>query len=75
LPGVRKCKLDGDAAFAAIAAGYWFLWVRCPACQMVSAIDLRGLDRARFPETVLRATLALGLKKNRRPEYAGPAHN
>ena len=30
---------------AAIAAGYWFLWVRCPACRMVSAIDLRGLDR------------------------------
>jgi beta-phosphoglucomutase-like phosphatase (HAD superfamily) len=30
---------------AAIAAGYWFLWVRCPACRTVSAIDLRGLDR------------------------------
>jgi hypothetical protein len=45
MPGVRKCKLDGDAAFAAIATGYRFLWVRCPACQMVSAIDLRGLDR------------------------------
>jgi|SRR6516225_1780738 hypothetical protein len=26
-------------------AGYWFLWVRCPACHTVSAIDLRGLDR------------------------------
>ena len=30
---------------AAIAAGYWFLWVRCPACHTVSAIDLRKLDR------------------------------
>ena len=30
---------------AAIRAGYWFLWVRCPACHTVSAIDLRGLDR------------------------------
>ena len=24
---------------AAITAGYWFLWVRCPACQTMSAID------------------------------------
>jgi hypothetical protein len=30
---------------ATIAAGYWFLWVRCPACYAVSAIDLRKLDR------------------------------
>jgi hypothetical protein len=30
---------------AAIAAGYWFLWVRCPACRTINAIDLRGLDR------------------------------
>jgi hypothetical protein len=30
---------------AAIRAGYWFLWVRCPACQTMSAIDLRRLDR------------------------------
>jgi hypothetical protein len=27
------------------AAGYWFLWVQCPACRMTSVIDLRGLDR------------------------------
>jgi hypothetical protein len=32
---------------AAIAAGYWFLWVRCPACRTINAIDLRGLDRHR----------------------------
>jgi hypothetical protein len=30
---------------AAIKAGYWFLWVRCPACRMINAIDLRTLDR------------------------------
>jgi len=29
---------------AAIAAGYWFLWVRCPACRTINAIDLRTLD-------------------------------
>ena len=28
---------------AAIAAGYWFLWVRCPACRTINAIDLRTL--------------------------------
>jgi hypothetical protein len=30
---------------AAIAAGYWFLWIRCPACRTTNAIDLRTLDR------------------------------
>jgi hypothetical protein len=30
---------------AAIKAGYWFLWVRCPACRTINAIDLRRLDR------------------------------
>src|ERR1700756_350419 len=30
---------------AAITAGYWFLWVRCPACRTTNAIDLRMLDR------------------------------
>jgi hypothetical protein len=30
---------------AALASGYWFLWVRCPACRTINAIDLRGLDR------------------------------
>ena len=32
---------------AAIAARYWFLWVRCPACRTIDAIDLRALDRHR----------------------------
>jgi len=30
---------------AAARAGYWFLWVRCPACRTINAIDLRALDR------------------------------
>src|SRR5262245_66303453 len=32
---------------AAIRAGYWFLWIRCPACRTINAIDLRTLDRHR----------------------------
>ena len=32
---------------AATRAGYWFLWVRCPACRTTNAIDLRTLDRHR----------------------------
>ena len=30
---------------AAIEAGYWFLWVTCPACRTINAVDLRTLDR------------------------------
>jgi hypothetical protein len=30
---------------AAITAGFWFLWVCCPACRTINAIDLRTLDR------------------------------
>src|SRR3974390_1362607 len=30
---------------AAITARHWFLWVRCPACRTINAIDLRTLDR------------------------------
>ena len=26
---------------AALAARHWFLWVRCPACRTINAIDLR----------------------------------
>jgi hypothetical protein len=32
---------------AAVAARYWYLWVRCPACRTINAIDLRTLDRHR----------------------------
>ena len=37
----------GPTIGAAIAARYWFLWVRCPACRSTSSIDLRALDRHR----------------------------
>jgi hypothetical protein len=30
---------------AATRTGYWFLWVRCPACRTINALDLRTLDR------------------------------
>jgi len=30
---------------AAIATRHWFLWVRCPPCRTINAIDLRTLDR------------------------------
>lgn len=32
---------------AAIAAQYWFLWIRCPACRTVNTINLRTLDHHR----------------------------
>ena len=30
---------------AAVAARYWFLWVRRPACRTIQVVDLRTLDR------------------------------
>ena len=30
---------------AAVAARYWFLWVRCPACRTTQSVDLRTIDR------------------------------
>ena len=30
---------------AALKAGYWFLWARCPACRVIGSVDLRTLDR------------------------------
>ena len=41
----RMPMLFSPTIGAAITAGYWFLWVRCPACQTINAIDLRTLDR------------------------------
>jgi beta-phosphoglucomutase-like phosphatase (HAD superfamily) len=43
---------------AAITAGYWFLWVRCPACRTTNAIDLRKLDRHRATVTSLIPALS-----------------
>jgi len=43
----RMPMLFSPMIVAAVIAGYWFLWVRCPACRITSAIDLRTLDRHR----------------------------
>jgi hypothetical protein len=41
----RMPMLFSPTIGAAIAGGYWFLWVRCPACRTTNPIDLRTLDR------------------------------
>jgi hypothetical protein len=41
----RMPMLFSPTIGAAITAGYWFLWVCCPACRTTNAIDLRTLDR------------------------------
>ena len=43
----RMPMLFSPTIGAAITAGYWFLWVCCPACRTTNAIDLRTLDRHR----------------------------
>jgi hypothetical protein len=43
----RMPMLSSPTIGAAIAAGYWFLWVRCPARRTTNAIDLCALDRHR----------------------------
>jgi hypothetical protein len=43
----RMPMLFAPTIGAAIVAGFWFLWVRCPACRTINAIDLRTLDRHR----------------------------
>ena len=42
--GRRMPMLFSPTIGAAIAARYWFLWLRCPACRSTSSIDLRLLD-------------------------------
>jgi hypothetical protein len=43
----RMTMLFSPTIGAAIPAGYWFLWVHCPACRTTNAIDPRTLDRHR----------------------------
>ena len=40
----RMPMLFSPTIGAAIAAGYWFLWARCPACRTIGDVDLRSLD-------------------------------
>jgi len=41
----RMPMLFSPTVGAAIAAQYWFLWIRCATCRSTSSIDLRKLDR------------------------------
>ena len=50
---------------AAITARRWFLWVRCPACRTVSAVDLRGLDR--HPDAAVTSLIPLLSCRSCRP--------
>lgn len=43
----RMPMLFSPTIGAAIAARYWYLWVRCPGCRTINAIDLHTLDRHR----------------------------
>ena len=43
----RAPMLFSPTIGAAVAARFWFLWVRCRACRTIQAIDLRRLDRHR----------------------------
>jgi hypothetical protein len=40
----RMPMLFSPTIGAAIAAGYWFLWARCPACRTTGDVALRALD-------------------------------
>jgi hypothetical protein len=63
----RMPMLFSPTIGAAVAAGYWFLWVRCPACRTTNAIDLRTLDRHRD------AALGAGTSAAVRSRSAGSA--
>jgi hypothetical protein len=41
----RMPMLFSPTIGAAIKARHWYLWVSCPACRTIQAIDLRTLDR------------------------------
>ena len=49
---------------AAITARFWFLWVRCPACRTINAIDLRTLDR--HPDAAVHDSHLAALNRARR---------
>ena len=65
----RMPMLFSPTIGAAIAARYWFLWVRCPACRTINAIDLRTLDRHR-DAAGKRSDIVFG--KSNRCVSAGP---
>ncbi len=44
LQAKRMPMLFSPTIGAVIAARYWYLWVRCPACRTINAVDLRTID-------------------------------
>src|SRR5262249_48549547 len=68
----RMPMLFSPTIGAAITAGYWFLWFRCPACRMVSARDLRGLDR--HPDATLTSLIPALSCRSCRPNSGGPEY-
>jgi len=55
----RMPMLFSPTIGAAVTAGYWFVWVRCPACRTTNAIDLRTLDRHALSGLHIIANLTL----------------
>ena len=52
----RMPMLFSPTIGAAIKAGYWFLWARCPACRATGDVDLRSLDR--HPDAAVTSLIA-----------------
>ena len=50
----RMPMLFSPTIGAVITAGYWFLWVCCPACRTINAIDLR---KDRHPDAAVSSLL------------------
>ena len=55
----RMPMLFAPTIGAAITAGYWFLWVRCPACGTTNAIDLRALGFVIRTRSARRRTISM----------------
>src|SRR5947208_16711222 len=55
----RMPMLFAPTIGAAITAGYWFLWVRCPACCTTNAIDLRALGFVIRTRSARRRTISM----------------
>jgi phage FluMu protein Com len=64
----RMPMLFSPTIGAAITAGYWFLWVRCPACRTINAIDLRTLDR--HPDVAITSLISARSCRSCRPNAA-----
>ncbi len=43
----KRMPMLFSPTIGAAVARHWFLWVRCPACRTIQAVDLRTLDRHR----------------------------